>query len=132
MDPAEIRALVKGFAPVVREQIAGQIEAAIAKAVAPLVERIKSLEGAADGALRYQGVHQMAQAYPRGAAVTYDGGIWISTRSTTAERPGSGDGAWQLAVKAGRTASPVTERPFSSPAHERNGSTPPPARPRDD
>jgi hypothetical protein len=118
-----IKDIAAGFAPTIQKQI----QAEVAKALGPLVERIKSLEGAADGALRYQGVHQMAVAYQRGAAVTFDGGIWVATRATTAERPGSIDGGWQLAVKAGRA---VTERSFASPAHPRNGSTPAPAKDR--
>jgi hypothetical protein len=67
------------------------------------------------------GVWQAATAYKRGAMVTYSGSSWHACRDTCAERPGDGSTAWQLAVK-GRDA--LTERSFSSPAAQRNGSTP--------
>lgn len=62
-----------------------------------LEKRIDELEA---GGVRYHGVWQAAQAYSRGALVTYDGSMWHANQSTN-EQPGKSK-AWTLAVKAGR------------------------------
>lgn len=48
--------------------------------------------------LEYRGVHQRAESYRRGDAVTHKGGIWVAVRDDARDIPGQGD-SWQLAVK---------------------------------
>lgn len=50
----------------------------------------------------YQGVYKVGRSYQPGLAATWDGSVWISTRSTNA-KPGTDD-SWTLAVKRGRDA----------------------------
>ncbi len=50
----------------------------------------------------YRGVYVAGKAYEQGDQVTFAGSSWIA-RADTAEKPGDGATAWQLAVKAGRT-----------------------------
>lgn len=75
----------------------------IRKSLAPVEERLKSMEGRLSGieskGIVYQGVWQAAQEYKRGDLATHDGSLWhanIETRS----KPGTGS-EWSLAVKRG-------------------------------
>lgn len=72
-------------------------------AVQPLREELDALklEREKSASMRFHGVHQRALDYPRGAAVTHGGALWLAVRDVSAgEQPGTAD-AWQLAVKAG-------------------------------
>lgn len=77
--------------------------------IAPLAERIAALE--ADIKTRptladaYKGTWQPSafDPYERGAAVTFDGSLWLA-RTSTRSKPGTDD-TWQLIVKKGRDAS---------------------------
>jgi hypothetical protein len=52
--------------------------------------------------IRYQGVHQRAQEYKRGAMTTCDGSLWAAIRDVEAgEVPGKSTG-WQLCARAGQ------------------------------
>ena len=70
----------------------------VERETAPLRKRLEELEARA---MRYQGVHQRAQAYKRGDAVTHSGGLWIAIMDAKeGEVPGRSN-AWQLASKGG-------------------------------
>ncbi len=49
----------------------------------------------------YRGVYAAGTDYVKGDAVTFGGSLWIATDATN-EKPGAGETAWRLAVKAGR------------------------------
>ncbi len=49
----------------------------------------------------YRGVYAAGTDYLKGDAVTFGGSLWIATDATD-EKPGAGETAWRLAVKAGR------------------------------
>jgi hypothetical protein len=99
MDTRDLTAIVKGFAPVIKDEIE--------KAIAPLVARILELE---NSGLKYLGVFQTSMAYRKGNVVTFDGAAWCATRDVSVEKPGSTDG-WQLMIKSGRDASAATATP---------------------
>lgn len=71
----------------------------VAKQLAPLLERIAVLES--KPSIEYQGVYEAGKAYGVGAAVTYEGSVWIA-RQVTAHQPGTAASGWQLAVKRGK------------------------------
>jgi hypothetical protein len=68
-----------------------------------LKQRLAVLE--AKCVLEYRGVWKPDAKYPRGAACTHDGGLWIAEHDTD-QRPGNGATAWKLAVKKGNGAPP--------------------------
>jgi hypothetical protein len=95
MSWADMDALVGALAPEVKRYVAEQ--------TAPLLTRIAELEAAnkAVSTLHFHGVHQRAVTYPRGAAVTNAGALWVAVKDVApGEVPGASE-AWQLAVKAG-------------------------------
>ncbi len=49
-----------------------------------------------------KGVYKDEHPYAKGDGVTYGGCWWVAQRASKAERPGMGNTAWRLAVKAGR------------------------------
>ena len=51
--------------------------------------------------LRYVGVFQQGKTYDEGDVVTWGGSTWHCARRATDTKPGTGDGAWTLIVKAG-------------------------------
>jgi hypothetical protein len=66
-----------------------------------LEQRLAAVE---ESGLKYAGVHQPAQTYPKGAVVTHAGSTWIATTAvpegiTPGQRSASGRQFWQLAVK---------------------------------
>jgi hypothetical protein len=70
----------------------------VERETAPLRQRLEELEARA---MSYQGVHQRAQAYQRGDAVTCNGGLWVAvTNAREGEVPGQSS-VWQLAAKGG-------------------------------
>jgi hypothetical protein len=80
---------------------------AVAAEIKQLRERVadlerKSVEIAKRG-LFYRGVHQRADSYKPGDAVTFDGSLFIAIADVApGELPGKSDGKWQLAAKRGR------------------------------
>ena len=51
--------------------------------------------------MRHFGVWKSTKAYPAGAFVTLNGSGWVAQEPTDiGERPGAGETAWKLAVKA--------------------------------
>jgi hypothetical protein len=89
---SDVRALMKGLAPVLRDYLAD--------CLAPIFKRLEELE---TKGLAYAGTWQRAQSYKRGSVVTHDGAAWVALRDTgEGARPGSDLDAWQLMVKSGR------------------------------
>jgi hypothetical protein len=87
------------------EQATGSAAVNILKVALPLlVEEIRALRLRVDSVeskgLRYRGVHQRADEYRKGDAVTQNGNMWVCLRETTGTPGASED--WQLAVRAGR------------------------------
>ena len=83
---------------VLGQELSGIVREFVERETAPLRKRLEELEARA---MRYQGVHQRAQAYRRGDAVTQGGGLWVAiTDVKEGEVPGKSD-AWQLATKGG-------------------------------
>lgn len=66
-----------------------------AKAVASDFGKVKSRT---EGVMRYRGVHQRADAYSKGDAVTSDGSLWVALRETSGVKPGTSDD-FQLVAK---------------------------------
>lgn len=87
------------------EEVVAAVRDYVSRATEPLKQQIAELERrvaeADQRGLRYRGVHQKAESYKRGDAVTHDGSLWICLRAEAEGRPGTSDD-WQLAVKAGR------------------------------
>ena len=81
------------------------MELAVQATIAELRERgwkpgevLKSWD--ADGTpLTYRGVWTKAGQYPRGSAVTHDGGLWFA-KAFTHDKPGNSS-SWQLMAKSG-------------------------------
>jgi hypothetical protein len=73
--------------------------------IAALTARVAVLE--ARPVIQYAGVWKAGQRYPRGTAITHDGGLWIAEAETEGERPGNGPTAWKLAVKRGEVDASV-------------------------
>ena len=71
---------------------------AIAKSLAPLLERLDKLESAPT--LKFGGTWKPEKSYSAGDCVTYAGGLWHGNIATKGFRPGTGS-AWTLAVKRG-------------------------------
>jgi hypothetical protein len=94
----ELTGIAQGMAPV--------IHAAIAKASAPLLERIAQLEDQqrhlGDAVLKYAGIYQRGTAYTKATAVTHHGSAWVALRDTAKDEVPGETSAWQLAVKRGR------------------------------
>lgn len=87
------------------QEMAATVRDFVERQVQPLELRIAELEArlaeVETRSMRYAGVHQRAQSYRRGDAVTCHGGLWIAVRDVAeAEEPGSSSG-WQLAAKGG-------------------------------
>jgi hypothetical protein len=114
MTEAELQAIMKGIAPVLKETIHKQVQAAIhevgtdaladviaesVKAViAPVLVRIKALE-TAPKSLDYQGVWQRAVGYRRNQGATHKGSLWMCLEDGRGIEPGSAPAVWQLAQK---------------------------------
>ena len=64
-----------------------------------LEQQVKALQG---GGLKYLGVWKDTERYAPGHFVTHHGSLWHCNRVNISTRPGSGDGAWTLAVKRGQ------------------------------
>lgn len=77
-----------------------EVETKLTKRIGALGARIHEIEGSA---FKYMGVYQRAQAYPRGAGVTFGGSVWIAAKDTVLP-PGTPEGRndWTLAIKRGR------------------------------
>ena len=73
---------------------------------ADLVKRIEALE--ARPSVHDAGVWTQSQTYPKGAAVTFGGSLWISQIDGNISKP-SKDRAWRLAVKKGRDGKGAAE-----------------------
>lgn len=78
---------------------------ALVEGMAPIIDRLKAIEArlaeTEQKALTYAGVHSRAVAYGPNSLVTCDGALWVSIKSTTGDRPGSGaDNPWVLVSKA--------------------------------
>lgn len=73
----------------------------IVEEFAALKKRIAELESRTAN-FRYCGVFKQGEAYVLGNFVTYEGSVWHANRATV-EAPGTPNGAWQLAVKRGRS-----------------------------
>jgi hypothetical protein len=88
-----------GFDPqAFAQQMTAIIRDYVEREAAPLRKRVEELEAKS---MRYQGVHQRAQAYRRGDACTHSGALWVAiVDAKEGEVPGKSD-AWQLAVKGG-------------------------------
>jgi hypothetical protein len=67
--------------------------------IGKLQKRVDQLE---QRSFSYQGTWKDGKVYSPGQFVTYSGGLWHSNVFHNKQRPGDGDAAWQLAVKAGR------------------------------
>jgi len=87
----DIRALAKGFAPVIKDMIDA--------AVKPLHERIAKLESRPE--MKYHGTWQQDKVYSEGAFTTDNGSLWAAKRASVGKRPGTDD-SWQLAAKKGK------------------------------
>jgi hypothetical protein len=94
-----------------------------------LLERIEALERRlaaleAQPAIRYAGVWKPGQRYPRGAACTDHGALWVCEHETD-QRPGNGaENGWRLAVKRGAAeghAEPPLARFATMPRSRPNG-----------
>src|SRR5688572_26425096 len=72
------------------------VSAYVDRRLAGLEKRLGEMEARG---LAYKGVHQRAQSYRRGDAVTSEGALWIAL-TNTADQPGK-SGDWQLAVQRG-------------------------------
>jgi hypothetical protein len=97
MTAAQLDELLAGIAGATKKYTADFV----AKQLAPLLKRIEQLESRPS--IDHQGVHVNGRHYPRGAAVTRQGCLWIAKHDTILT-PGTPEGAsdWQMAVKAGR------------------------------
>ena len=85
------------------EIIKGYVQGELKEALAPLLERLDSLEAAMNEVrqkgLTYRGVWQRAADYERGAIVTLHGTAWAAVKAIKdGEEPGK-DGAWQMMLK---------------------------------
>jgi hypothetical protein len=80
------------------ERMATVVANAIKQAVAPLRDRIASLE--ARPVLKYGGVFEQGASYQEGVLVTRSGSLWLCLRETRAT-PGSDPEKWRLVVKSG-------------------------------
>jgi hypothetical protein len=78
------------------EELVEIIKSYVSRAIKPLEERIKILEGR-----KYMGVYKPGATYSEGSSVTWDGSEY-HCHKTTREAPGSGCPDWQLKVKRGR------------------------------
>jgi hypothetical protein len=93
MTSSEIAAIMAGVAPVINDHVT--------KRLGPLLARIAELESRTAN-FRYCGVFRQGDSYALGNFVTHDGSVWHANRDTD-ETPGTPGGAWQLAVKRGRS-----------------------------
>lgn len=71
-----------------------------------LEKRIEALE--ARPSVHDAGVWMQSETYPKGAAVTFGGSLWISQIDGNISKP-SKDRAWRLAVKKGRDGKGAAE-----------------------
>lgn len=101
----------------IMDSIAASIKSYNDKAAAPLLKRLDALErenaelkavGAKTLADFYKGTWQPSafDPYERGAAVTFDGSLWLA-RTTTRTKPGASED-WQMIVKRGRDGKDAT------------------------
>ena len=65
--------------------------------IAGLENRLKAVEASG---LKYAGVWQRAQTYPRGSVATHKGSAWVALADGVEAEPGL-SAAWQLAVRRG-------------------------------
>ena len=92
MTRKELRALLEGMAPAIKQHVSKQIDAA----VGPLVDKIIELEQRPQ--LTYEGVWSDSNSYAAGSCVTWGGSLYIARSASIAMRPGNGL-PWQLASK---------------------------------
>lgn len=99
-----ITTIVKGFAPVLRDQFAAlesRLDSRIEVRLAELVEaRLTALEQRPQ--LTYEGTWRPDHSYSAGTAITHRGSLWIATRATAHEPGGGPESGWQLACKRGK------------------------------
>ena len=69
-----------------------------------LEANVKQLDAAPSKSIEYRGVWDQQTVYGVGNACTHAGSLWIAKTASVSRRPGSGDGAWQLAAKRGADA----------------------------
>ena len=82
----------------IKHQVAHLTQAA--ERLAPLEQRVGTLETKASAGCQWRGVYQSDVAYAPGELTTKSGSLWLATRATSAA-PGTDDSGWTLVVKAG-------------------------------
>jgi hypothetical protein len=89
--------------PILARMLVDRLTAA-EREIAGLKARLAAIE--AKAVIEYRGIWKSGQRYPRGTAITHDGGLWIAD-DVTDQRPGNGpENGWRLAVKRGNGAPP--------------------------
>jgi hypothetical protein len=89
----EIKAIVEGIAPVIREHLATVTQRVdlVEKSMAAIIAKPH---------VKFCGVWTHGNEYTPGDAVTHAGGLWIC-KAATPGRPSEDFHGWQLAVKKG-------------------------------
>lgn len=105
MKMSELEAICKVTSRALKEYVARMLEPALERLDA-LERRSAELESrqslVESKSMTYEGVWKDGVTYEPGAAVTHQGGVWV-TRTATRTRPGTGDVRdWVLAVKSGQ------------------------------
>lgn len=98
------------MADMLEETLARELASIIREQIAPLRNRIESLEARnarLEAALEqrnfsYAGVFKEGRTYSPGMFVTHSGGLWHCSAFNTTASPGNGNAAWTLAVRNGR------------------------------
>ncbi len=99
---------------ILADALAPMLEQLVARAIAPLIEAIRSIEQAALVRIEalekagnqtladsFKGTWQPGNSYERGSLVVWEGSLWIAMSGDTAAKPGSGDD-FRLVTKRGR------------------------------
>jgi hypothetical protein len=89
----ELKALVTAITTTIKAEVSNDL--------APLTERIATLEARPPVGVEYGGTHELDKAYAAGVLVTRKGGLWLCLRGTT-QTPGMDPQSWKLIVKSGQ------------------------------